>query len=437
MALKGLLQTGLADKDGDDLKLGAPEAAAFESQTGGIVGTLEDMKEKAEEALSDARNQEMRKQHTFDMMAQSLTDAMTNAKERLSSSKSNMAAETEAADEKYVASLSHDCNEAKEAWAERQASAKEEMAVIAKAQGILRDRVKVFVQTGKLAGKAHGDVEGAVETHGSRQDEATRQRLLGKLRQLSTNFKSYALMEMVSAAAADPFEKIRGLIEEMIAKLLNEANEEATQKSFCDEEMGKSKSAKDQKTMKLDTLQTRVDKATSAKAKLEESVKELEADIAALDKGDAEATAIRNQERETYQKSSKDFKDAAEAVTEAIQVLREYYEGALVQTATASAKAPQFGGAKSDAASVILSILEMSAEDFTKMYMQVEQEENTAKFEYEKLMQENKESRVAKAAEAKASQSEIKSLDVSIKNGGSCGSGWTWTLRSSCADLWL
>jgi chromosome segregation ATPase len=359
---------------------------------------------------------------------------MTNAKERLSSSKSNMAAETEAAgkaqnelqetkktkaaDEKYVASLSHDCNEAKEAWAERQASAKEEMAVIAKAQGILRDRVKVFVQTGKLAGKAHGDVEGAVETHGSRQDEATRQRLLGKLRQLSTNFKSYALMEMVSAAAADPFEKIRGLIEEMIAKLLNEANEEATQKSFCDEEMGKSKSAKDEKTMKLDTLQTRVDKATSAKAKLEESVKELEADIAALDKGDAEATAIRNQERETYQKSSKDFKDAAEAVTEAIQVLREYYEGALVQTATASAKAPQFGGAKSDAASVILSILEMSAEDFTKMYMQVEQEENTAKFEYEKLMQENKESRVAKAAEAKASQSEIKSLDVSIKNGG-------------------
>merc|ERR1719161_3496232 len=262
-----------------------------------------------------------------------------------------------------------------------------------------------------LAGKAHGDVEGAVETHGSRQDEATRQRLLGKLRQLSSNFKSYALMEMVSAAAADPFEKIRGLIEEMIAKLLNEANEEATQKSFCDEEMGKSKSAKDEKTMKLDTLQTRVDKATSAKAKLE-------ADIAALDKGDAEATAIRNQERETYQKSSKDFKDAAEAVTEAIQVLREYYEGALVQTATASAKAPQFGGAKSDAASVILSILEMSAEDFTKMYMQVEQEENTAKFEYEKLMQENKESRVAKAAEAKASQSEIKSLDVSIKNGG-------------------
>merc|ERR1719267_286683 len=85
---------------------------------------------------------------------------------------------TKAADEKYLASLSHDCDESKQAWAERQESAKEEMAVIGKAQGILRDRVKVFVQTGKLGGKAH---EGAVETRGNRQDEATRQRLLGKL----------------------------------------------------------------------------------------------------------------------------------------------------------------------------------------------------------------------------------------------------------------
>merc|ERR1719199_914904 len=73
-ALKGLLQTQEGDES--DLKLRqAPEVKAFESSTGGIVGTLEDMKEKAEEALSDARSNEMKEGHSFNMMSQSLTDA--------------------------------------------------------------------------------------------------------------------------------------------------------------------------------------------------------------------------------------------------------------------------------------------------------------------------------------------------------------------------
>ena len=48
-------------------------------------------------------------------------------------------------------------------------------------------------------------------------------------------------MQLVASAQSDPFGKIRGLIEEMIAKLTKEAAEEADQKSFCDEEIGESK----------------------------------------------------------------------------------------------------------------------------------------------------------------------------------------------------
>merc|ERR1719335_583115 len=59
----------------------------------------------------------------------------------------------------------------------------------------------------------------------------------------------------------------------MIAKLLKEAEEEATQKAFCDAEMGKSKTSKDKKTMTLDKLQTRIDGATSTIAENTESIK--------------------------------------------------------------------------------------------------------------------------------------------------------------------
>merc|ERR1719235_2688298 len=111
--------------------------------------------------------------------------------------------------------------------------------------------------------------------------------------------------------------------------------------------------------MKLDKLTSRMDKAKTAKAELEDAVKQLEAEIAELDKGSAEATALRTEEHTNYLKASKDFKDASEAVSAAISLLKEYYEGALLQTG-ASVKAPTFGGAKSDASHVIISILEVS-----------------------------------------------------------------------------
>merc|ERR1719172_285798 len=124
----------------------------------------------------------------------------------------------------------------------------------------------------------------------------TRQKLVSKLKGLSHEFKSYALMEMVSVASSDPFEKVRGLIEGMIEKLVTEANEEATQKAFCDEETAKSKKAQAEKSMTADKLTSRIDKAATTKATLEQSVAELQAELAALDKGNAEATKIRTEE---------------------------------------------------------------------------------------------------------------------------------------------
>merc|ERR1719443_33151 len=137
---------------------------------------------------------------------------------------------------------------------------------------------------------------------------------------------------MVSAVAADPFEKIKGLIEDMIAKLVQEADQEATQKAFCDEEMSKSKASQAEKNMDLDKVRSRLDTAASKKADLQETVAEVQGEIADLDKATKEATSLRAEEKADYTKSAADFKDAAEAIEQAITVLKEYYEGAsLVQ----------------------------------------------------------------------------------------------------------
>merc|ERR1719207_258928 len=148
---------------------------------------------------------------------------------------------------------------------------------------------------------------------------------------------------------SDPFVKIRGLIEDMIEKLLKEAQEDATHEAFCQEEMGKSTKSKEEKTMKLDKLQARIDGAEATITELTEGVKTLEAEVAEIDKAQAEATKIRTTEHEEYAKASKDFKDSAEAVARAIEVLKNFYEGSFIQIASKTmhkSKQPSFGSAK-------------------------------------------------------------------------------------------
>merc|ERR1719146_59908 len=94
------------------------------------------------------------------------------------------------------------------------------------------------------------------------EDEKTaakRSKLVGQLKSLGHKLKSYAMMELASSAAADPFEKIKGLIGDMIAKLVSEANAEASQKSFCDEEKAKGAKEQDEKSMRSDELRSRID----------------------------------------------------------------------------------------------------------------------------------------------------------------------------------
>jgi len=245
------------------------------------------------------------------------------------------------------------------------------------------------------------------------QPDEKRVQLVQKFQQLGKKFHSFALMQMASAAGSDPFVKIRGLIEDMLTKLINEANEEATQKAFCDEELGKSRASLAEKTAKSDKLQTRIDGASATIAELSEAVKTLESEVAEIDKAQAEATKIRTQEHSDNTQASKDFRDSADAVMAAIGVLRSFYEGgAFVQVS--SKAGPDFGGAKSDTGSSIVSVLEVAESDFTRLLAETETSENAAAGAYTKLTQENKVSKATKEADSKAKASEMKSLTVQL-----------------------
>jgi len=426
--LKSFLQQTSADTENDDLTLKQPQAkmVAYESKSGGIIQTVKDMQAKAEAELSDLRKKEMADAHEFSMLESSLKSEIAHTQEKLSAAtKAKAAAEeaqataegdlaettkTKAADEEYAANLKTECETAAKEWAARQASAKEEMAAIDKAKEILVSGVVAFAQVSSKRVRSDDD-----DLDESDEKSETRQKLVSKIQKLGKKFHSFGLMQLASVASSDPFVKIRGLIEDMIAKLLKEAQEEATQKAFCDAEMGKSKKSQAEKTATIDKLQTRIDGAEATIASLTEAVASLESEIASIDKAQSEATKIRTTESADNNAAISDFRQSADAVVAAMGVLKSFYEGsALLQIASAKSARPSFGGAKTDAGSGIISVLEVAESDFTRLLAETETAEDAAADAYAKQTEENKVSKATKEADAKAKLSEIKSLKVQL-----------------------
>jgi len=232
---------------------------------------------------------------------------------------------------------------------------------------------------------------------------------------------------LVSMAAQDPMQKVKDLLTELITKLEKEAKEAADLHAFCGEEKKKTKAAMEKKNMEIEKLDTRIEKATATKQEQEELVATNSEEIASVEKINAEATKIRNEEHEQFVKVDTDFTQAAEAVDDAIDALKEFYGDAFFlqtdsetsSTDTSSDDAPpKLGGAKKDSAGGIIGILETMGDEFRKTVKENQAEERTRLKAFEKLMNENKVTLATKEAEIKGAQSQIKALDVSLKDNG-------------------
>merc|ERR1719265_577012 len=294
------------------------------------------------------------------------------------------------------------------------------MAAIEKAKEILASRVTVFIQfRGKALSPVSADSETLQETIHAQK---TRQVLINHFRKLGNDLHSLAMLNLVSVAAQDPMQKVKDLLTELITKLEKGAKEAADLHAFCQAEKKKTTAALEKKSMEIEKLNTRIEKASTTKQEQEELIAANSEEIAATEKANAEATKLRNEQNANYVKVDTEFTAAAEAVDDAIDALKEYYgDTALLQTQSKSKRddaPPAFGGAKSDSAGGIISILETMGEEFRKTVKENAATEREQLKGFEALMNDNKVLISTREAEIKGAESQIKSLDVSIKDSG-------------------
>merc|ERR1719421_1237893 len=213
---------------------------------------------------------------------------------------------------------------------------------------------------------------------------------------------------------ADPFAKIKGMIQEMIEKLVAEAQKEASHKAFCDKEMSETKAKRDDKQSDLDDLNTKIDAATSKIAKLKEEIATLQEELAAIAKAQAEADEIRAAEAAAWKEAKADYESGVEGVGMALQVLRDYYaekDESLIQQPAPGATHSKATGA----ATGIIGMLEVIESDFTKSLADGQAAETMAIEAYEKLTMDNKIATTEKSTAVEYKTKDMKETEAMLE----------------------
>jgi len=426
-----LIQSQQGSQSDDDQEPGAPAAAAYKSHSSGIIDVLEDMKEKAEAELSDLRKEEKSSKHNYDMLKQSLEDQMAADTKDMEDEK---AAKAEATEGKATAegdleetvkmlketkdNLATASTSCMTTAADHEATVnarKEELKAIATARKILEET------TSGAEGQTYSLIQLArLQTH----SDLAGLEVVQLVKQLARKHHSTALAQLASRMTAairfgsrggdDPFAKVKGLIENMIAKLEKEAEEEATEKAYCDEEMAKTEAKRGELMDDVAKLSAKIDQASSKSVALTEDIKQLEAELAALLKSQSEMDKIRQEESADFQQAKEDLTLGLTGVRKALTVLRDYYaqEDAFVQQPAMPEKHTKATGAGTS----IIGILEVVESDFAKNLAKEQSQEDDAAAEYAEITQENKVTQTMKDQDLKYKTKEVKGLKKAISD---------------------
>merc|ERR1719355_354252 len=103
-----------------------------------------------------------------------------------------------------------------------------------------------------------------------------RQKLVSLLKMAGSKLKSPVLASLAMKVSEDPFVKIKGLIQELIERLLQEEADEADKKGFCDKEIAAATKDRDYRLRDVADLHTKIESLNARKDELTQTKGELE-----------------------------------------------------------------------------------------------------------------------------------------------------------------
>jgi len=370
-------------------------AGKYAPQSGEIFGILEQMKESFENNLAELQKEEAANVKAFGELkaakneeiaaGQDQIDAKTqegaDGEEKLAQNKEDLedTKKNLSEDEAFLAMLKEKCSTTDAEWEERQKTRQLEMEACSKALAVLSSD-----EAHDLFTKTFNPAFVQTSEHSERQSAAAK-----LLKEVALKTGSPRLAAMAMKVKLDAFVRVKKAIDDMIAQLTAEKQDEIKHKDFCVEEFNTNQVQTERKEAeKLDLLALIEDLQLQIKT-LTGEIDTLKSEIAELNLNMKRGGEDREKENQEFQKVVADQRASQKLLTAALDILKGVYEkAALVQDG--QAPPPGFNEyKKNENAGGVIGMIQTIINDAKTMEAEVIRAEEDAQKAYEDFVKDS------------------------------------------------
>jgi len=277
--------------------------------------------------------------------------------------------------------------------AAEEADAGEPVSFVQRAQRPWRPSRAAFLATGRRL-RGSGAEVGVTEADG-------KDAVVSMLRRRGRELRSALLASLATKLAADPFAKVKVLIQELIERLLQEAANEANHKGWCDKATADAKQRRDYAAEEMEGLNSELARLWARGEGLREQAAVLTKEIQQLKDDRDEAAQQRKEESEENKRTVDEAQDGLDAMNMVIDLLEKFYKTAKKEAVALSLvqgpadDAPDAGfengeaylGAQSESGGV-LAMLDVMKSDFVRTIEETQLAEERAQRDHLDFMTE-------------------------------------------------
>merc|ERR1712072_65436 len=376
---------------------------SYAPQSGEIFGILKQMKETFETNLSQSQKDEMANQKAYEDLKAAKEAEIKAGQEQIDSKTQELATTDEknaqakedledtkkslSADEQFLMMLKEKCSMTDAEWEERQKTRQLEMEAVSKALAVLStdDAHDLFTKTfnPSLLQK---------ETSMSSERRSQASKLLSTV---AHKTQSPRLATLAVRVRLDAFTRVKKAIDDMVAQLLKEKEDEIKHKDFCVEEFNSNELSTEKKERAKQDLTAKIEDLELTIKQLTEAIDTLKSEVAEMQVQLKRAGEDREKKNKEFQTTVADQRATQKPLTAALNILKGFYakkaKAALVQTSEPAGPPPPPGFEaykKNAAAGGVMGMIQQIINDAKAMEAETIRSEEDAQKAYEDFVKE-------------------------------------------------
>merc|ERR1719413_266356 len=386
---------------------------SYAPQSGEIFGILNQMKETFESNLSASQKEELANQKAYEELKAAKEEEIKAGQEQIDTKTQELADTDEknaqakedvedtkkslSADEQFLMMLKEKCSMTDSEWEERQKTRQLEMEAVSKALAVLStdDAHDLFTKTFNPSLLQKESAQ-----HSERRTQASK-----LLQAAAKKLQNPRLATLAVRVRLDAFTRVKKAIDDMVAQLLKEKEDEIKHKDFCIDEFNSNELQTEKKEREKSDLTAKIEDLELTIKQLTEAIDALKAEIAEMQVQLKRAGEDREKENKEFQMTVADQRATQKLLTAALNILKGFYAkkakaAALLQTGQPAGPPPPPGFEaykKNAAAPGVMGMIQQIINDAKAMEAETIRSEEDAQKAYEDFVKDTNASIEAKS----------------------------------------